>query len=148
MPLFNAWLAWCSCRVLIVTLGIEVFFRLYKSDLSVIIFQTYYRFIRVRALLHVFIHSEHVAWTVCIIWSCAFQCGPIRGWLARRIFPPYFPWCLSWLAYAHWVCFVLQYVFETHCTSRKILENSTPFLRVTLFGFSMSLKFSEVTNLS
>ena len=35
------------------------------------------------------ISGRRVAWTVCIIRSCAFQRGPSQGWLARRLLPPY-----------------------------------------------------------
>ena len=92
--------------------------------------------------------GRNVAHMVWIIWPCACQKGLTWGWPERRILLPYVSWCLSQLASAHWVYFVLLCVFQTPWPFGEIIEDSDLFLRVTFFVFSMSPTVLEVPKLS
>ena len=82
----------------------------FVSDLSVIILQTYSRFIRGHALVHVFIHSQRVACTVCIYYSLLVSASLLgigqRGGCSSRLFLQKLTRSAS--AYS---CFILQVVY-------------------------------------
>ena len=70
---------------------------------------------------------------------------PCSGFVVEAASPPIFFLMSITVGFCP---FFLQYIFQTPCTLGKILQYSTTFLRVTLFGFSMSPTFSEVPKLS
>ena len=83
------------------------------------------------------ITSWYFAWTVCIIWSCACQCGPSwdcwRGGSSSHIF---YSLPLACIASDHRVFLITSFILNTLDFSKKC-EDSTPFLRVPLSIFDV-----------
>ena len=102
--------------------------------------------------LCILITGLNVSWTACIIWSCACQRGPSRGWSAsgsssHKVYTS----LLERLVYAYY-CFFYKVYYNTldiflrwiliRVWSGHSLEGSAPFLRVLLNSLSVR-SFSE-----
>ena len=95
------------------------------------------------------ITGQHVARTVCIIWSCAFQCAPTRCWFMRLLLFPYY---LHLPSGAAGLCPLGLFCF-TRCIPNTLnfwqkLDDSAPFSRFLLLVLAVQRFLEEALKMS